>query len=166
MFSMSEAPIALAGAGLSGPRESISPKEAAKRRGFMSKLLVNGASDDEVRSVMKKEFGLDEHEADLLADQVAERMLQESAKKKPYKKAMAEKRLHGHIARAAARNAWGAVGVLEGQLARIQGTEEPIETNIKVDARLQQATLTVLGQMSPEQVQELVAEEVKRLPPR
>lgn len=130
-------------------------------------LLTNGATDEEIQRGMSAEFqGMTEQEIDDLSLATAERMLAESSGRKAYKKAFAEKRIHTHIAKASKRGAWGAVANLEAQLARIQGTEEPVEQKVTVDARLQTATLQVLGELTPEQVQELVAEELKMLPPK
>jgi len=173
MFSMSlddldidtlNEPLPLAGgAGLSGPRHlSLSPAEVAKRRGSMEALLINGVSDEDITRVMNAEHGMTDQETEDLRVAVAEAMLHESATRGPYKKAMAEKRLHQHIAKAAKRNAWGAVAVLEGQLARVQGTEVPTETKVTVDARLQTATLHVLAALPQEQVDALIAEELAR----
>ena len=160
-----DAPMTLSGAGLSGVRLDVSPAEAAKRRTTMATLLANGLSDEEIVEMMKKAHTtMIDDEVTELQEKVAERMLAESEKRKPYKKALAEKRLQRHIVSAASRNAWGAVANLEGQLARIQGTEEPQESKLTVDARLQSAAVHVLGAMSNEQLNELVAEELKRLP--
>lgn len=155
-------PMPLPGAGLSGPRFGPGSVELAKRRASMEALLVNGVSDENIVRAMSAEHGMTEDEVVVLQKAVAERMLSECEVRKPFKKAMAERRIHSHIAKAANRNAWGAVANLESQLARIQGTEEAQETKLTVNARLQTATLHVLTSMPQEQVDELIAEELAR----
>lgn len=156
-------PLSLPGAGMSGSRMSISPAELAKRSASMETLLANGVSDETITRAMNSEYSMTEMESDQLKESVANRMLAESTARGPYKKVFAEKRLHGHIRASAKRNAWGAVANLEGQLARIQGTEEPTESRVTIDARLQTATLHVLAGMPQEQVDELIAEELALL---
>ena len=160
----SDMPLPMPSAGLSGARPAVAPPEAAKRRSTMATLLVNGLSDEEIARAMASEYGMGEDECEVLRVQVAERMMAESDARKPFKKSMAEKRIHRHIASASKRGAWGAVANLEAQLARIQGTEEPLEQRITTDVRLQTATLQVLGSLSNEQVEALVSEELRRLP--
>jgi hypothetical protein len=153
-------PMSLPGAGLSGSRASLGPPEQLKRRTTMETLLVNNTSDELIARVMNQEYQMLEHEVEVLKMQVLERMLSESDHRKPFKKSMAERRLSAHIAKAAKRGAWGAVAALEGQLARIQGTEEATETKVTVNARMQTATLHILSGMPQEQIDELIAKEL------
>jgi hypothetical protein len=145
-------PMSLPGAGLSGSRASLGPPEQLKRR--------TNTSDELIARVMNQEYQMLEHEVEVLKMQVLERMLSESDHRKPFKKSMAERRLSAHIAKAAKRGAWGAVAALEGQLARIQGTEEATETKVTVNARMQTATLHILSGMPQEQIDELIAKEL------
>ena len=153
-------PLSLPGAGLSGARMSVTPTELAKRANSMEQLLMHGVSDETIARTMQSEYSMTESESEQLQVSVAQRILAESAARSPYKKALAEKRLHNHIMKASKRNAFGAVANLEGQLARIQGTEEPVESKVTIHARLQTATLHLLASMPQEQVDELIAEEL------
>ncbi len=156
-------PIALPGAGLSGARGAavgMAASEELKRRNAMEGLLKNNVGDDVIFRVMMQEFNMTDSESEVLKEQVLARALSESEHRKPFKKALAEKRISDHIAKASKRGAYGAVAALEGQLARIQGTEEPVESKLTVNARLQTATLHILQGMPQEQIDELIAEEL------
>jgi hypothetical protein len=152
-------PIALPGAGTGGAR-GISASDELRRRNTMLGLLKNMVGDDVIVRVMQQEFNMTDSESEVLKQQVLERALSESEHRKPYKKSLAEQRISDHIAKAAKRGAYGAVAALEGQLARIQGTEEATETKVTVNARLQTATLHILQGMPQEQIDELIAEEL------
>lgn len=156
-------PMTISGAGLSGPRPKISPREANKRKGLAIALMSNGVPDAEVVQTLRKEFGITTREAKNLRFAALKKLTLESELKRPHKKALAEHRIQRHIVQAASRHAWGAVAQLEKNLSKIQGTEEPTEQRVTVDARLQQAVLVVLGSKTPEEIQSLVAEEVSML---
>jgi len=127
--------------------------------------MSNGVSDEELVDLMQNNFpGITEGEVDRLKEKVKALILAEYEDRSPLFKATAVRRIHRHIVGAKAANQWGAVANLEGQLSKIQGTESVSEMHVTVDARLQQATLHVLGMMNPAEVNELVAEELKRLP--
>jgi len=159
------APARFAGiGGLSGSR-TLTAKEAKARRMAMTDLICNGVSNDELIELMQTNFpGITVNEIDKMKEKVRAALLAEHDDNAVLFKPAAIRRIHKHIVKASNANQWGAVANLESQLSKIQGTESVSETHITVDARLQQATLQVLGTMSAAQVQELVAEELKRLP--
>lgn len=153
------------GPGMAGPRKTVSAKEAKERRSFMADLMSAGLSHDEVVGFMQDQFpSMTEDEILRLKEKVRAMLLSEYEENTPLFKAMATRRIHKHIHSASKARQWGAVANLESQLSKIQGTESPTEQHITIDARLQQATLQVLGTLSPAEVQELVAEELKRMP--
>ena len=151
--------------GLSGPRYTVTAKEAKARRTAMLDLMSNGLTDDEIVEVMQTNFkAMTDDEILRLKTTMRAQMLADFEEQSPLFKATACRRLQRHIVQASSAKQYGAVANLEGQLSKIQGTESVSEAHITIDARLQQATLQVLGSMTPAQVQELVAEELKRLP--
>lgn len=158
-------PARLSGApGMGGRRRTVTAKEAKERRTAMADLMSNGLTTDEIVEAMGAKYGMTEDEVLRLREKVRASMATEYDENAPLHKQMASRRIHRHIVSAAKARQWGAVAQLESQLSKIQGTESPTEQHITVDARLQQATLHVLGNMSPSQIQELVAEELRRLP--
>jgi hypothetical protein len=159
-------PARLAGiGGTTGIRSTISAKEAKARRSAMTDLICNGVSNDELIELMQNNFpSMTIDEIDKTKEKVRAALLAEHDENAPLFKPAAIRRIHKHIVQASSAKQWGAVANLESQLSKIQGTESVSETHITVDARLQQATLQVLGTMSAAEVQELVAEELKRLP--
>lgn len=151
--------------GLTGARSTVTAKEASARRSAMLDLISNGVSDDELIDIMQNNFpGISSGEIDKLKEKVKALVIAEYDDRAPLFKPLAVRRIHKHILKAEKANQWGAVANLEGQLSKIQGTESVSEMHVTVDARLQQATLHVLGMMNPAEVNELVAEELKRLP--
>jgi hypothetical protein len=165
-FDNQNSPARLAGiGGLSGPRTTVTAKEAKARRAAMTDLICNGVSNDELIELMQNNFpGITTGEIDRIKEKVRASLLTEHDENAPLFKPAAIRRIHKHIVQASSAKQWGAVANLEAQLSKIQGTESVSETHITVDARLQQATLQVLGTMSAAEVQELVSEELKRLP--
>lgn len=165
MDSIEHAPVPMAGGpGMRGPSRTVTAKEATERRTTMMDLMSNGLSEDELITAMDTKFSMTRDETIRLRERVKAVLQSEFDEAAPLHKALASRRIQKHILRAQKANQWGAVANLESQLSKIQGTESPTESHITVDARLQQATLHVLGGMSPAQVQELVAEELKRMP--
>lgn len=147
-----------------GPSRTVSAKEASERRTTLMDLMCNGLSEDELVSAMDTKYGMTRDEVLRLREKVRAVLQSEFDETAPLHKAMASRRIQRHILQAQKARQWGAVANLESQLSKIQGTESPTEAHVTVDARLQQATLHVLGGMSPAQVQELVAEELRRMP--
>lgn len=163
---MQDGPARLPGiGGLSGTRTTVTAKEATARRTAAMDLLCNGVSNDEFIDLMQINFpSMTIADIDAIKEKAKAALISEHEEKAPLFKAAAVRRISKHIVHASSAKQWGAVANLESQLSKIQGTESPTETNINVDARLQAATLHVLGSLSPAEVQELVAEELRRLP--
>lgn len=65
-------------------------------------------------------------------------------------------RLHGHISKAEKAQSWNAVASLERLLAQVQGTLEPLQVNVHVDAQVRDAVAGVLGSMSAAQLDALL----------
>lgn len=165
MNSNDTGPERLSGApGMRGPARTVTAREAKQRRVALLDLMSSGLSDDEIIDAMQTNFAMTEDEVIRLREKVRAQMLVEFDENAPLHKAMASRRIQRHINEARKARQWGAVANLESQLSKVQGTESPTEQHITVDARLQQATLQVLGGMTQAQVQELIAEELKRMP--
>lgn len=126
----------------------------------MKQLLINGVSTAEIQSVMQAEYGMSDDETREMVRRVGELIVSESRERAPLKKALAEQRLHRHIIQASKRNQWGAVSALEHTLARVQGTEEPVVEKIQIDHRIVAASIQMLGTMSEDEVQALIAEDL------
>jgi hypothetical protein len=161
-----EGPLAMhGGRGMRGPRITVTAKQAKERRMALSQLLINGVSHDEIAEAMGAKFQMTSDEVATLIPKVLNQLKAEYDESSPFHKQMASRRLHGHIIEARKARQYSAVANLESQLSKIQGTESPTEQHLTIDARLQQATLQVLGQLTPAQVNDLVAEELRQLGP-
>ena len=152
------------GGGLGGTKMTISPRDARQRRVMMTDLVSNNLSLDEMLEAMSDKFGMDAEAVIELKQRVCTQLQKEYEDNKSTHKAMANRRISKTIVKAGVARQFGAVAQLEAQLSKIQGTEAPIEQHITLDATVQTATMTILGEMDPAQIQVLVAEELKRLP--
>lgn len=147
-----------------GPSRTVTAREARDRRKTIKELMCNGLSEDELCDAMDAKFGMSQDEVTRLRDKMRATIQSEFEENAPLHKAMASHRIQRHIVSAQSARQWGAVANLEAQLSKIQGTESPTESHVTVDAKLQAATLQVLAAMNPAQVNELVAEELRRMP--
>lgn len=157
-------PAKLAGGGLSGPQDTTARDRRRAQRAALVCLLADGVPLDEIREKMAEDHELTHEQTDLMLEEARSKLLEEHDHTEPIKRAAAEHRILRHIRAAAGRNQWGAVGQLEKTLATVQGTEQPKVSRLEIDARLQAATLSMLGALEPTEVQRLIAEELERLP--
>lgn len=79
----------------------------------------------------------------------------EDTARRPHQKRAAVKRMHSHIAAARAAKNWNAVASLERLLAQMQGTLEPIEINVNLDATIRESVINVVAMASPERIRDL-----------
>ncbi len=139
-------------------------QEAAARRAAVDLMLMDGTPDRDIIDALRDTFGMTkQHAADSLK-KAKSRLQKQSDERKPLNRALAERRLHDHIANARMRKQFAAVAQLEKQLSAIQGTEQPPETNVNVNVRLNAAVMHVLGQLEPAQLQSIIVDEAARLP--
>lgn len=146
------------------PGMKIAHTEAQARRSFIELSLMDGHPDCDIIDYLRAGFNVSkQHAADMLK-RAKSRLQKQSDERKPLNRALAERRIHDHITSARKRNQFAAVAQLEKQLAAIQGTEQPPETNVNVNVRLNAAVMHVLGQLEPAQLQSIIVDEAARLP--
>ena len=139
-------------------RSRISKVEQLERRKVLIGLMVNRIDPLEVERQMHDRFGMKPRQVKRLQREL-ERDLQEEGKELlPLLKAKAVNRLHAHIIKASRDASWNAVSSLERVLADIQGTREPVQVNVRVDARVQEAVVHLLSSVPPEQLDALAAQ--------
>jgi hypothetical protein len=152
---------------MSGPRVAVSAKEAKERRMMLADAMSNGLSFDEITEVMFTHFGMNTDQVKALMDKVKRQLQTEFDENSALHRATASRRIHRHIIEARKKGQFSAVANLEGQLARIQGTEAHQQVQINADIKMQGAVVQLLGSLTQAQLNELVAEELqhfKQLP--
>lgn len=162
-FEETNAPLPLPQRGTGGTF-IVDTKARAKVRGACDALVVASVPLTEAVAIIRDKFGLTDKQAENEIQRSLERILSESERMRPFNRATAERRIIGHIREAAKRNQYTAVSNLEARLAEIQGTNAPVEHRVQADIRLTQASLHVLGAMSQEEIEELIHEELRRMP--
>lgn len=142
----------------------VDRKTQSKIRSACDALIVAGVSISEAAVGIANKFSLTETQSTAELERALERILAESERLKPFNRAISERRILGTIRDATKRHQYNAVANLEARLADVQGTAVPQEHHVQIDARMTQATLSILGSMSQEDVEELVQEQLQRMP--
>ena len=152
----------------------VSPDEARRRREVMSGMLAAGLSMDRIIIQMGLEkvtlpngteqdgFAMSEDQVVRLINEVRGVWEQEDLERAVYNKSAAVRRHQDHIQKASKKGQWPAVAMLETNLARIQGTNEPLEIHVNDDSRVNDALVRVLGMANPEKLREMVTQERER----
>ena len=160
----------------------VSPKLASQRREATSKMLMAGHSIDRIIEVMGREymlvpdpenpgkkkripgFGLSAEVSLGIINEVRKRWKDEDEEEAPYRRAAAIRRNKSHIEKAASKGQYGAVAALEANLSKMEGTHEAVKIEVSnVGRELDEALVSVLGELDPEVVQDMVAMERARL---
>ncbi len=93
---------------------------------------------------------------------IREKWAEEERAARPHYKAQAMRRIYGHIAEAKRDKNWSAIAQFEKILSDMQGTKEPVEINVNIDATVTEAALHVVSTLTPERRRALI-EEQRRL---
>jgi DNA-binding transcriptional MerR regulator len=142
----------------------VLPAERRKRLDFIEKLLIAGVSISRIESACREAFDppMSKTAVRTYISRVHARWAEEERTNRAHYKTQAIRRLYGHIAEARKASNWAAVAQLERLLSDIQGTKEPIEVQVNVDATVTEAMLHVVANLSPERKRALI-EEQRRL---
>lgn len=142
----------------------MSVEERRKRLDFIEKLLVAGVNTGRIESACREAFNppMPKTSVAKYIEQVRARWAEEERTNRVHYKAQAMRRLYGHVAEARKAANWAAVAQLERLLADIQGTKEPVEVQLNVDATVTEAVLHVVATLSPERRRAMI-EEQRRL---
>lgn len=136
--------------------------EIEQREQFVEQLLIAGVSAGRVERVAAEKFGVARTTIRGAIEKVRVRWAEEERGNRPHTKAQAQRRLLGHIAEAKRENQWSAIAQLERLLSEMQGTREPVEINLNVDATVTEAAMHVVANLSQEKIAQLV-EKQRRL---
>jgi hypothetical protein len=152
-------------------RTRISTQEQRKRREVLSRLLIQGTSNDMIFEIMGKTknedgtngFGMSEAAVRGLIKEVYADWSDQDSERKPYNKTMAVRRIQWEMREAIKDNSWTSVAMLEKTLMSIQGTAEPLEIHATQEMRISNAVLNVLGEKDTKGLKALVESERKAL---
>jgi hypothetical protein len=143
--------------GVSGPRQPPpSPVESVERRKVLLHLLENRVSRDEQRTVMSARFAMKPGAVDRLRGILEAELLDSDRELLPLTRAKQVGRLHAHIQGARRDKSWNAVAALERTLAQVQGTLEPVQVQVSVEATVRDAVGAVLSGLSRPQLEALL----------
>lgn len=150
------------------------PDVARNRREAVSALLAAGVSTDAIVTQMGRAqitapdgvqhagFSLPQPQTMRLIAEVRQIWDAEDNERQQWAKSAAVRRHREHIRKASAKGAYTAVAMLETNLSRIEGTNEPIEIHVNDDSRVNDAVMKVLGLTDPAKLRTLVAKERER----
>ena len=134
---------------------SVPKSEVIKRNQAASALLAGGASREEIDHQLAIEFSMTSRAVGVLLTRVVKNWSDEEVERRPHMKRAAVKRMHSHIASARAAKNYGAVSSLERLLAQMQGTLEPIEINVNIDATVRESVINVVAMATPARLEQL-----------
>lgn len=139
------------------PERNVQKNERIKRRQALSALLAGGVPREEMDQLMARDHGMTVHAVSALLSQVVKGWADEELERRPQWKRAAMRRMHGHIAAARGAKNWSAVAQLERLLAQMQGTLEPLEINVNLDATVRESVINVVAMATPERIDQLAA---------
>lgn len=140
-------------------RAAYSVDDRRRQLAGIERLLIAGVSVSRVEHAMREEFGMTPSATKRAIDAVRRRWTEEERENRAHYKAMAQRRIYGHIAEARKAANFASVAQLERLLAEIQGTREPEALQISVDATVSEAALSVISGLTRERIEALVAEQ-------
>lgn len=140
----------------------VSLDERRRRMDAIERLMVAGVSANKIEDACKKEFSIGKTRVRGYMADIRNRWIEEERANRPTYKAQAMRRIYGHIAEARKAGNWTSVAQFERLLTEIQGTREPVEIQLNVDATVTEAVLHVVANLTPERRAAILAEQ-KRL---
>lgn len=133
--------------------------ERRRRTEFIEGLMVAGLSMPQVERAARESFAMNRVQVASYVGRIRERWAEEEKAQRPHNKAQQMRRVCGHIAEARRDKNWAAVAQFEKLLSDIQGTKEPVEINVNVDAVVTEAALQVIAGLTPERRRALIDEQ-------
>ena len=134
-------------------------EERRARMDFIEKLLVAGVGVGRVETACRDQFSMGKTAVNSYVMRIRTRWAEEERGNRPHYKAQAMRRLYGHVMEARKDKNWAAVAQLERLISDIQGTKEPVEIQLNVDATVSEAVIHVVANLSPERRKALIEEQ-------
>lgn len=138
----------------------ITQTEREMRKRAMVQAVTNLLSRDDIHALFRDKFNMTRGPVEKLRKQVEEELLELDRETLGLSKQKAIRRIATRIAKAEKAGAWTAVMAGEQLLAKIQGTLEPVQVHVNVDATVREAVTVVLAQMPPAELEALLTDGV------
>ena len=138
-----------------GRKRSVGRAERLKRSQLISALLANGTDHTNIYAICAEQFGMTKQATTRMCGRVLDTWAQDEEAQRPQYKRAAMRRIHGHIAASKKAGKWSSVAQFENLLARIQGTLEPLEVNVNLEATVRESVLHVVSSMDADRLHEL-----------
>jgi hypothetical protein len=146
---------------------SASPSPIERRSGMtgehikaateeVADMITYPNGEVKARKAMRTKYGMTNKQTNRLIQAILRTWHRESASAAKYTKVQSIRRIEGHLRAAATKQSWAAVAMFEMQLAKIQGTEEPIVH--KVDVNLGPVLSALIGGMDIDYMEKLAME--------
>lgn len=136
-------------------RRWVDKAERIERRQAMHQLIAHAIPRREVVDAMRAKFSMTQAATLRLHSMCITQMAEDEAERRPHYKAQAIRRLHAHVRDAKKRGNFTAIASLERLLAQIEGTLEPVEINVTLDATVRESIAVVLAHTTPERLTQL-----------
>lgn len=137
----------------------VSREQKRERLEAIEQLMIRGIGMTSIEKTCRTQFGMSKALVTKYAAEIRDRWADEERASRPSNKATAQRRIYRHIEKARSAENWAAVAALERLLSDIQGTKEATEVHVNVDARVTEATLNVVANLTPEERARIVAEQ-------
>jgi len=133
--------------------------ERRERLDTIERMLIAGISMSRIEDVAKEKLGMSFGRTRSYIDRIRAMWAEEERAGRPHNKAAAIRRCLGHVAEARRDKNWSAVAQFEKHLSDLQGTKEPVEVNLNIDATVTEAALHVVASLTPERRAALIAQQ-------
>ena len=143
--------------------KTITPEIRRRAINVIEQLMVAGVPKTRIEQACKDQFGLTRKKINEYAGVVRSRWIEEERTARPTYKQQAMRRIMGHITGAIKDGNYAAVAQFERLLSEMQGTKEAIDVNLNVGVTVNNATLHVIGSLTPEQRAEILRIQRERL---
>lgn len=161
-----------AGEGRSRPKRSAEMKRRASTRlskadtealeQMVEALMINGVSDERQLVAVRDRFPtVTKAKLIRLHSKLRAGWMEQDKQARPHNKYTAQRRIYGHIAKAQKDGAHGSVASLERLLSDIQGTRDPVEVNLNVDATVSESIMHVVANLSTSEMDAMVREQAR-----
>lgn len=135
------------------------PEELEARIDFAEEQLRLGVPPAQVRNSLVEEFKLTKQQAANVLDKAYVELGAELERSKPYQKVLQVERLQTQIAAAMAKGKMNEAIRGEAVLSTILGTRAPTRVEMSGDVTVSQAMLRIVGAMTADEQDRLVAEQ-------
>ncbi len=154
---------------------AASPAQMRIRRDYISGLLLQGATWDQIRVDVGRVFEISEQQVRHAYDEILDTWSRQEEADAKHQRAAAIQRLSADLVTMRGQLApskvsgkrrtpkkkinWKDINAHESLLAKVQGTLRPVEVKVDVDATTRRSLLAIVGSMTGSELDQLVEEQ-------